>query len=121
MSFLKKIKHGVDKTFRKVGLSRRASKVARQLVSNDVVGLLRSVQRSHKLGKVGHSLAPSMSESNQLTRALNSIQKSISRSATRAAASNQAVTSAKSYTQSLPTDILSNRLDYRYRRFGGLM
>lgn len=120
MSFLKKIKHSVDKSIRKVGLSRRASKVARQLITGDVPGLLRSVQRSHKLGKLGHTAAPSMSDNNLITRAYNRSMAALSRSAMRAATKSDVVNNASSYGRTVdPSEIVSRQLDYRYHRFGG--
>lgn len=120
MSILRKIKHRVDKAIHQVGLSRKASKVARQLITGDVPGLLRSVQRSHKLGKLGHTAAPSMSSSNLITHAYNRAMASLSRSAMRAATKSDVVNNASSYGRTVdPSEIVSRQLDYRYHRFRG--
>lgn len=83
---------------------------------------LRRLQRSHKLGKLGHSLLPSMSDQNYLTHAFNKLSKSIGRSALRAAERQSAsLTGNSAYTASHASLSPNQALDYSYRRLKDIM
>lgn len=120
MSLFKKVHKSLTRVGRKVGFSKRASKLWARSITGDFWGVIRAVQRSHKLGKFGHSIAPSMSESNLVTRAYNKLMSNMSRSALRAAerqaANSSAANSASAAVQTIP----QQRLDYAYRRLSDL-
>lgn len=83
---------------------------------------LRRIQRSHKFGKLGHSILPSMSDNNYLTHAFNKISKSLGKSALRAASRQSAsMVGSSAYTASRASLSPSQALDYSYRRLKDIM
>lgn len=103
---------GLFKKFNRKVFGKRASK----WISNP----LRALQRSHKFGKLGHTVLPSNSEHNLVTKAYNKLMSNMSRSALRAAerqaANSPAANSASAAVQTIP----QQRLDYGYRRLADL-
>lgn len=84
---------------------------------------LRRIQRSHKFGKLGHSILPSSSKNNLLTSAYSSVLNRLSKSAIKLASrmsASPAVSSASGLVSSMPS-VSSQRLDYRYRRLKDLV
>lgn len=107
--------------FRKVFKKAFGSKVGKK-VDKFVSNPLRRIQRSHSFGKLGHTLLPSTSKNNLVTRGyfslMNRLGKAANRMASRMAASP---TVSNAMTASQLPSLQSQRLDYRYRRLKDLM
>lgn len=104
------------KVFKKAFGSKLGKKIDK-FISNP----LRRIQRSHKFGRLGHSVAPTMSDSSYITHAYNKLMSSMGKSAMRAAERQAASVSGNSaYTASVHVSP-SQRMDYSYRRLSDLM
>ena len=114
MGFLKKIGHSLRHGFSVGSPKKIFGKKGYKWVKNP----FRAAQRSHKLG---HTLAPSWSDSNQITRVYNKLMNKLGKSAERSMARNTNTNSAqivRSQT-SMPLST-SQRLNYNYRRLSDI-
>ena len=116
MGFLNKIHHKLEHGLRKIGLPKSIAFHQSRLLTGDAPGVLRRLQRSHRLG---HTAAPSFSESNQITKAYNRLMTSVGDHAVRAIARNSnSASNLRSQTR-MPSST-SQRLDYNYRRLSDI-
>lgn len=108
--------HFLRRAVRKVASTAFGKKLGKK-ITKWTVNPFRAAQRSHRLG---HTLATSMSNQNQITRAYNKLVSQMGKSALRAAerqSAHMVGNSGSSARVALP----QQRLDYSYRRLSDLI